>query len=227
MKLSGLFAVCATTLALAACHPVDSAWERASAADTVESYSSFVNRYPTDSRVKEARHRIEVMTDPADWQLAQDANTIKSYRDYVAYHIEGKHFDEALRRIATLERKAALSEAETAGTPEALRRFLDKYQEGRDAEQARAMLVELEKKYAENADYRIELGKYARREEADDALSKVLKEYGSALGPVLVVALPAPDAPFALRSTAMTQQDARVACAKVKKHNQPCSVIKR
>jgi cell division septation protein DedD len=74
-------------------------WKSAEAADTVEGYDHFLERYPDSALAVQARARVAQLNEDRDWKKATAADTAAAYRDFLAQHDAGKWAEEARIRI--------------------------------------------------------------------------------------------------------------------------------
>jgi hypothetical protein len=212
-----LLAVCCVG-PLAACHSPQSDWERATRANTVAAYQTFLTQHPSDARDEQARLRIGQLKDEQAWNQAQIASTAEGYQQYLAAEPQGAHAPEARDQIASRERAAAFEAAQKANTAEALQAFVKKYPNTGEADEAGAALKRLEA-------YRAELATAHSRRDADRERRELAKRFGKAL-PEIVILDPDPSAPeYRITSAPMTEQEADAACASLKASHQRCKVI--
>jgi cell division septation protein DedD len=84
---------------LTACSRRQQDWEAARAANTAESYESFVAKYPQGEFTAQAKARADELREAADWQEALAANTLPAFQAFVRKHPDGRMSDEARIRI--------------------------------------------------------------------------------------------------------------------------------
>ena len=205
-------------LALAACSSTQSDWSRASAANTVSAYETFLAKHPNTPQSVEARTRIHALKDEQAWAQAQQANTVQSYQNYIQDEPTGIHLEEARDHIASNERSTAWAAASATDTPEALEAFLQKYPQGPEADQAKARLARL-------TGYRVQLATFHSEKQAEKTRDRLQGKYGDVLGSVVIV--PGATANVhVLRSASMGQGEANTACERLKKDHLTCEVIK-
>ena len=80
------------------------AWQRAVAENTHESYSYYYNEFLFGDSVNVAGERLRIMEESA-WQKAQKRNTIASYESFVKQYPDGYYYNLALNRQLELELK--------------------------------------------------------------------------------------------------------------------------
>ncbi len=130
---------CATA-ALYACDSAQSDWYRATAANTLAAYQSFVQKHGDDKRADNARGRILALQDDQAWTEAQAANSIAGYQAYLSTESGGVHANEAHYRLTALQRADDWKAAAKDGSAPALQAFLLKYPQGTGSRPARTML---------------------------------------------------------------------------------------
>ena len=91
--------LCFATLALAGCHREQSDWQKARAANTLQSYEQYLAKYPNGSFATQAEARLAQVEEDQDWQKASAANTPESYQAFLRQHPQGKWAEEARIRI--------------------------------------------------------------------------------------------------------------------------------
>ena len=213
-----LAAALTAVAAVSACSSPEADWQKASAQGSVAAYQDFLTRHPSDAHAAEARSRIASLQDEQAWSQARDLNTMASLQQYLQQEPNGSHAQEAHERITALERAAAWRAVQSEGTPAALQGFLQQYPQGPEAEQARAELQKLN-------GYRVQLGAFRSSKAAERTRSQLASRYGKLLHEVVV--LPSgTDKLNRVSSTPMTQDEARAACAQLKKSRVHCEVVK-
>lgn len=91
--------VAVMVLGLTACSPERKQWNSAQAADSLEAYDNFLQRYPQSDRVTQAKARIAQLMEERDWNLATTADTPMSYRQFVSQYPLSRLAQEARIRI--------------------------------------------------------------------------------------------------------------------------------
>src|SRR5258708_26697265 len=81
--------------ALTACNTAESAWQQATAANTLSAYQTFLQEHADSKHVENARGRILALQDEQAWSAARSANSIASYQDYLKTESGGAHVREA------------------------------------------------------------------------------------------------------------------------------------
>jgi hypothetical protein len=102
-------------LALAGCGTAEWDWNKATAANTLAAYQSFVRSHPDDKRADDARGRILALQDEQAWVAAQKAGSIAGYQAYLAAEGGGVHAEQAQYEIAALQRAAIARQASPPG----------------------------------------------------------------------------------------------------------------
>jgi outer membrane protein assembly factor BamD (BamD/ComL family) len=215
-----IYPLIAAAAVLAACSSAESDWKKADSQNTSAAYQDFLTQHPNDQHAQDARERIKKLDDEAAWADAQKANTTDAYQQYVQKEPNGAHADEAKNQVAALERAADWKTAQAANTPAALQDFLKKYSAGPEADEARAALDKLQ-------GYRVKLGAFKDEKSAQKAHDDLEKKFGSDVPGLEVVAPSGNEKRHVLASGPMTEEDAKSACAKLKKAHQACEVVKR
>jgi hypothetical protein len=210
-----------TVVVLLACSSSESDWKKADAQGTVAAYQAFLKDHPNNAHADQARDRIHALEDEQAWADAQKTNTLESFQTYLQNQPKGVHSAEAHDRIATLERSAAWKLAQANATPTVLQEFLQKYPQGTEADQARAQLQTLKA-----GEYRVELASFRSKHEAETVRARMQARYGKELREVTVVPATPPDKLHRVESAPMTLDDAKSACAKLKKEHRHCEVVK-
>jgi len=204
--------------ALLACSSPEADWNQATAQGTAAAYQDFLNKYPNNAHAAEARQRIQTIQDGQAWINAQTANSLDSYQQYIAAEPQGANVQEAHNRIMAIQSAAAWQDTKNAGTASALQAFLQKYPQGPEADQARAQLAQF--------DYQVQLGTYSSGQQADQARARLQDHYGKDLQAVVVVPPSGKSKVYHVASADMTQDQAKAACAMLRKSHQRCEVTK-
>lgn len=221
MKITrAIYPLIAAAAVLAACSSAESDWKKADSQNTAAAYQDFLTQHPGDTHAQEARDRIKKLEDEQTWADAQKANTTDGYQQYLQKEPNGAHADEAKNQVAALERAADWKTAQSANTAAALQGFLQKYSQGPEADEARAALDKLQ-------GYRVQLGAFKDEKSAQKAHDDAQKRFGSDVPGLEVVAPTGNEKRHLLASGPMTEEDAKAACAKLKKAKAKCEVVKR
>jgi len=219
VKKSFLVLCVITAGALAACSNPTADWQKANQANTVTAYQQFIQQHPSDARVAQARDRINALKDEQAWSAAQSANTLDAYQQYLSAEPSGMHAADAQDKINSLQADAAWSSAQSTNTAAGYQDFLQKYPNSPHDADAQAALKQL-------TGYQLLLGT-ARSQATADKLTKRLKDkFGSDLQDVVEVPPTGKSKTIEIRSAGMTEDDAKAACAKLRKAHQHCEVVK-
>ena len=205
--------------ALVACSSAESDWNQANQQGTIAAYQDFLNKHPNDAHDAAAQQRIQTLKDDQDWMTAQNANTLQSYQQYLASDPMGAHAQDAQTRITNLQRAADWQQAKGAGNEAAIQAFLQKYPSGAEADEAKAQLQQY--------GYVVDLGTFRSNDAATKAQSRLQSKFGNDLQSVVVVPPAGKGKTYHVTSAGMTQDQAKAACASLKKQHQTCSVMKR
>jgi len=117
-------------------------YQWSSSHDTVASYKSFVDRFPSSDYADTAREKIRLMNEPDVWLKAKENDQIEALRGYVRVYLDGKYLDEAKRRVTELAnaqwKLISKSRSETE-----IRAFLTSYPETTKTSEVEARLQDL------------------------------------------------------------------------------------
>jgi hypothetical protein len=204
--------------ALAACSSSEADWNQANTQGTVAAYQAFLNKHPNDQHDAAARQRIQTLQDDDAWKSAQTTNTVESYQQYITAQPNGAHVQDAHDRITGFERASAWQTAKATGTEAALQDFLQKYPTGPEADQAKAQLQQLT--------YRVQVGAFSSSSLADKTRARIQDRFGKDLQNVVVVPPAGKSKMYHVASANMTEDQAKAACAMLRKAHQSCTVMK-
>lgn len=137
-------AVLCGALVLTACNTAQSDWNKATAADTLAAYQTFLQAHGSDKHADNVRGRILALKDEQAWTAARAANTADGYDGYLKAESGGVHVGEAQYYLTALQRADDWQTIRNDPSAAALRAFLLKYPQGLEAAQARAKLKELD-----------------------------------------------------------------------------------
>jgi SPOR domain len=207
-------------LLLIACSSIEADWQQATTANTIGAYQDFLKQHPNGQHADEARSRIHSLEDDQAWTTAVNSNTQQSFEQYLRNEPNGTNAQEAHDRITGFERSAAWKTAQSEGTPTAIQAFLQKYSTGPESDEARAALQKLQN------DYQVQLASFRSRSDADRMSAHLKHRFGNVLHDVVVVPATPPDKLNHIRSAPMSEDEAKAACATLKKSHQRCEVVK-
>lgn len=219
MKKSFLVLCVVTAGALAACSSPNADWQKASQQNTVAAYQQFIQQHPNDARAQEARNKINVLNDEQAWTTASSANTLDAYQQYLQQQPSGAHAAESQDKIKGLQQDADWQSAKSTNTAAAYQDFLQKYPNASQADEARDALKKL-------TGYQVQLASTRSKTLADKLAKRLKDKFGSDLQDVVVVPPMGKSKATEVRSAPMTEDDAKAACAKLKKAHQHCTVVK-
>ena len=221
VKKSSLASLCAGLLvaaALVACSSSNAAWQKASAQGTIAAYRGFIRLHPDDSRVQQARNRIDALEDARAWRAAKKVGTESAYRQYLARYPAGAYTAQAQDAITALKDSSAWRTARTAGTLTSYRTFLQRFPGAPEASRAQARLDKL-------AGFQVQLGRYGTASAANAAARRLKTRFGSLLGTIRIVPPGGAIKVTTIRSEQMSRPAALALCAKLRRAGQRCSVV--
>ena len=216
--LRGLCFITAATL-IVACSSAESDWNQASQTNTVAAYQDFLSKHPDDQHAAQAKQAMATLQDNQAWATAQQTNTADSYQQDLTAMPNGGHAQDAHDKLTALQATDAWNSTKNSPTEASLNSFLQMYPNAPEASDARQMLQTL--------DYRAQLGSFSSSDAADKAKTKLQDKFGSVLQQIVVVQPTGKSKTYHLASAAMTQDQAKAACAQVKKGGQHCDVVKK
>lgn len=216
--LRALCFITAATL-IVACSSAESDWNQASQTNTIAAYQDFLNKHPDDQHAAQAKQQIATLQDNQAWATAQQTNTAAGYQQYLSSMPNGTHAQEAHDKLTALQATDAWNSTKSNPTEASLNSFLQMYPNAPEAQDARQMLQTL--------DYRAQLGSFPSSAAADKAKARLQDKYGSVLQQVVVIQPMGKSKTYHLASAAMTEDQAKAACAQVKKGGQHCEVVKK
>ena len=83
----------------AACSREESGWEGARDNDSVASYESYLERFPSGPHSAEARAALAVLRDGAAWARAERLGTPEAWQRYLGDFPDGRHAGQARQRL--------------------------------------------------------------------------------------------------------------------------------
>ena len=122
-------------LAVLGCAATKRDWDHAQQLNTVESYQSFLRKYPQSEFAVEAKARIEEL----NWIEAQQLNTEDSYQAFLGKYSQSKFAVEARRRLDDICFRQATAE----NTPTSYAEFLKRFPNSEKSQEARRRLLRL------------------------------------------------------------------------------------
>jgi hypothetical protein len=205
--------------ALVACSSPNADWQKANQQNTMAAYQQFIQQHPNDARVAQARNRINALKDEQAWTAAQNANTLDGYQQYLQQEPNGMHAADAQDKVNGLQQDAAWQSAQSTNTAAGYQDFLQKYPNSSHAADAQDALKKL-------TGYQALLGSTRSKSLADKMAKRLKDKFGSDLQDVVVVPPTGKSKTLEIRSAPMTEDDAKAACAKLRKAHQHCTVVK-
>lgn len=129
------------------------------------------------------------------------------------------HAADAQDKINGLQQAAAWQTAQSTNTAAGYQEFLQKYPNAPHASDAQAALKKL-------TGYQALLASTRSKALADKLAKRLKGKFGSDLQDVVVVPPTGKSKTLEVRSAPMTEDDAKAACAKLRKAHQHCKVVK-
>lgn len=129
------------------------------------------------------------------------------------------HAADAQDKVNGLQQDAAWTSAQQTNTAAAYQDFLQKYPNSPHASDAQDALKKL-------TGFQALLGSTRSKTLADKLAARLKSKFGSDLQDVVVVPPTGKSKTLEVRSAPMTEDDAKAACAKLKKAHQHCEVVK-
>ena len=115
----------------------------ASFRDRVNSYESFVSRFPSSDYASDAKERVRVLREPDVWSATDGSGQIETLRSYIrVYRGDGKHLDDAKQQITTIADRL-WTPISTSRSEAEIRRYLKDYPETTKLAAAEAHIQEL------------------------------------------------------------------------------------
>lgn len=97
-RLVTLLSLLSVLLLLGGCGELQD-WRTTQRTDTLESYQSFIERYPQSQYVPVAQRRLTDLEEQRDWLIASESDTAESYRNFINAHPKGRWTREARVRL--------------------------------------------------------------------------------------------------------------------------------
>src|SRR5277367_1281431 len=209
-------AACAS-LALAGCGTAEWDWNKATTANTLAAYQSFVQDHPSDKHADDARGRILALQDEQAWAAAQKIGSIESYQGYLKTEGGGSHAEQAQFEITAIQRADAWQGLQSDLSAASLQSFLQKYPQGAESVLARQKLAEI--------DFRLRLADARSESSAEAKRAHLQARFGSVLHEVIVIAPGGADTGYRVMSGPMSQSMAKSTCATLERSHQSCKLI--
>jgi hypothetical protein len=204
-------------MALSACNLMaDSDWHKATLANTVAAYETFLQEHPDSKHADNAQGRILALRDDQAWSVAQATNSIAGYDAYLKAQSGGVHVGDAKYQITALQRARAWKSLQGDPSAPALQAFLALYPQGRESNEARARLKEF---------YHLQLAEAHSAAAAARMRAELLRKFGKELSAIEVVAPSASGTMFRVISGPMSQAAANATCATLARAHQRCKPV--
>jgi hypothetical protein len=129
---------------LTACNTADSDWRKATAANTLDAYQTFLRQHGSDEHADNARGRMLAIQDEQAWSKARAADSVEGYNAYLETEGGGVHAEEARYYLTALQRAQDWKTLQNDASAASLQAFLRKYPQGVESNQARDRLKELD-----------------------------------------------------------------------------------
>jgi hypothetical protein len=201
---------------LSACNMAELDWNKATAANTLASYETFLQEHPRSKHADNAQGRILALRDDQAWSVAQASNSIAGYDKYLKAQSGGVHVGDAKYQITALLRAAAWQALQSDPSAASLQAFLVVYPQGRESNEARAKLKEF---------YHLQLADSRSAAAATRKRAELQRKFGKELSDIAVVAPTAPSTMFRVISGPMSQAAAISACETLERAHQSCKLV--
>lgn len=202
---------------LSACNLMaDSDWHKATLANTIAAYQTFLQEHPDNKHADNARGRILALRDEGAWRAARASDSIAGYEGYLKTESGGVHVGEATYQVTALQRAEAWKALPSDPSAASLQAFLMLYPQGREANEARAKLNEF---------YRLHLADSRSAAAAERERAKLASKFGKELSDIVVIPPKAAGSGFQVVSGLMSQAAANSACATLERAHQSCKLI--
>ncbi len=215
-RLTEVLFACAG-LFIAGCGTAEYDWNKASAANTLAGYRTFLKNHGDSKYADDARGRLLGLKDDQAWAVAQATKTIDGYQEYLRAEGGGIHAPDAQYEITALERAQAWKSLPSGASFDSLQAFLQKFPQGAESNEARQKLAVL--------DYRVQLDVAGTESAAERRRDEIQARFGQVLHGLIVLAPASPHALYRVTSTPMSQSDANSACAILARSHQSCKAV--
>jgi hypothetical protein len=197
----------------------DSDWHKATLANTISAYETFLQEHPDNKHAGNAKGRILALRDEQAWSAARASNSIASYEQYLKAESGGVHVGDAKYQITALQRAAAWHSLQGDPSAASLQAFLVLYPQGIESNAAREKLNEF---------YHLQLADSRSAAGAERKRAELLRKFSKELTDIAVLAPAAPDTPgamFQVISGPMSQAAAKATCATLERAHQSCKLV--
>lgn len=208
--------VCAAAV-LSACNLMaESDWHKATVANTVQGYETFLQEHPRSKHADNAQGRILALRDDQAWSVARASNSIAGYDGYLKAESGGVHVGDAKYQLTALQRAAAWKALQNDPSAASLQAFLVIYPQGQESNEARAKLKEF---------YHLQLADSRSAAAATRKRAELLRKFAKELSDIAVVAPDAPGKMYRVISGPMSRAAANSACATLERAHQGCKLV--
>lgn len=202
---------------LSACNLMaDSDWHKATLANTIAAYETFLQEHPDNEHAGNARGRILALRDEQAWSTARASDSIAGYEGYLKAQGGGVHVGDAKYQITALQRAQAWKALQGDPSAASLQAFLVLYPQGLESNQAREKL---------NQFYHLQLADSRSAAGAEHQRAELLRKFGKELSDIAVLAPGTPGAMFQVISGPMSQAAANATCATLQRAHQRCKLV--
>lgn len=211
--------VCMGTVLSACGLMADSDWHKATLANTVAAYETFLQEHPGNQHADNARGRILALRDEHAWSAARASNSIASYEGYLKAETGGVHVGDAKYQITALQRAEAWKALQSDPSAASLQAFLVLYPQGVESNAAREKLNEF---------YHLQLADSRSADGAARKRAELQRKFAKELTDIAVLAPAAPNAPGAMVqviSGPMSHAAANATCATLERAHQSCKLV--
>jgi outer membrane protein assembly factor BamD (BamD/ComL family) len=214
-------AVLCAAAALSACNVVTKYdWDKATAANTLQGYETFLKEHPHSKYADDAQGRILALRDELAWIAALKTNTIAAYNDYLKAWSGGVHVSDVPYQITAVQRAAAWKTLQNNPSAASLQAFLAIYPQGRESNEARAKLKEF---------YYLQLADARSVAAAEQKRAELQRKFGKELSDIAVLApqaaANASGALFRVVSGPIAKAAANATCATLERAHQSCKMV--
>ena len=101
----------------------ESDWTAAQASNTIDSYQTFIQKYPASTHQEQAKAQLHHLEEIKAWKQVSKENSIKGYQQFVLAFPQSPNLAFAQKRLHVLKEKQAWEIANAQKTPEAFLQF--------------------------------------------------------------------------------------------------------
>ncbi len=168
---------------LGGCATMQSHWQAAKSADTIEAYEEFLKQYPEGDLSNQTRKRLDSLYEKSDWKDSNQKNTIADFEEFLKKYPLGRFTDEVHSQLEPLY----FQKAGEKNTIVAFEEFLENYPQSKYANEALSKLENLREKEKQHIisewlrttqadtidEYLLFLRNFSGKEFTQDALQKL------------------------------------------------------